>query len=262
MKVTDEMLKVSKSFFDLTEEEKGKYSGNKLFDPIKYGTSFNASLDKSLYWRDHLKVFVHPHFNAPLKPDNFREISKEFCTGAREVAKEVLKAISMSLGLEENYIHKAMDLDLGSQLLVVNMYPPCPQPESAMGLPPHSDHGLLTLLVQNGLDGLQVMHNGKWVPINPLPQSLIVNIGDHMEILSNGIYKSVIHRAVVNKETTRISLGTANGPPLDKIVRPAPELVDGESRPLGYRGIKYGDYLELQYSHQLNAKSCLDLIRI
>lgn len=98
------------------------------------------------------------------------------------MAKEVLKAISMSLGLEENYIHKAMDLDLGSQLLVVNMYPPCPQPESAMGLPPHSDHGLLTLLVQNGLDGLQVMHNGKWVPINPLPQSLIVNIGDHMEV--------------------------------------------------------------------------------
>lgn len=71
-KVMDEMIEVSKSFFDLTEEEKGDYSGKKVFDPIKYGTSFNASLDKSLYWRDHLKVFVHPHFNAPLKPNNFR----------------------------------------------------------------------------------------------------------------------------------------------------------------------------------------------
>lgn len=82
------------------------------------------------------------------------------------------------------------------------------------------------------------------------------------QILSNGIYKSVIHRAVLNNKATRISLGTANGPPLDKIVRPAPELVGRESQPLGYRGIKYGDYLELQYSHQLNGKSCLDLIRI
>ncbi|KAK3030181.1 hypothetical protein RJ639_039658 [Escallonia herrerae] len=138
---------VSQSFFDLAEEEKGEYRGKQLFDPIKYGTSFNASVDKALFWRDHLKVYVHPHFNAPHKPSNFREISQEYCRRAREIAKELFKGISLSLGLEGNYIEKEMEIKRGSQLLVVNLYPPCPQPEVAIGLPPHSDHGLLTLLI-------------------------------------------------------------------------------------------------------------------
>lgn len=70
----DKMIEASREFFDLTEDEKGDYKGKQLFDPIKYGTSFNTSVDKTLFWRDHLKVHVHPHFNAPHKPSNFRYI--------------------------------------------------------------------------------------------------------------------------------------------------------------------------------------------
>jgi isopenicillin N synthase-like dioxygenase len=94
-----------------------------------------------------------------------------------------MRGISESLGLEESYIQKRFDFELASQLLVVNLYPPCPEPDVAIGLPPHTDHGLLTLLMQNELSGLQVMHNGKWVPVNdPPPNSFLVNIGDHMEV--------------------------------------------------------------------------------
>ncbi|XP_043809463.1 probable 2-oxoglutarate-dependent dioxygenase SLC1 [Manihot esculenta] len=164
------------------------------------------------------------------------------CKRTREVANELLKGISKSLGLEENYITKRMEV--GSQMVVANLYPPCPQPQIAIGLPPHSDYGLITLLIQN-----QLMHNGYWVPVNPLPDSIIVNIGDHMEILTNGKYKSVVHRAVLNSEGTRISVGTAHGPPLDCIVSPAPELAN----PAAYRGIKFC---------QLSEKTCLDRIRL
>lgn len=93
-----------------------------------------------------------------------------------------MRGISKSLGLEENYIQKTLDVDVGSQMLVVNLYPPCPTPEVAIGLPPHSDYGLLTLLMQNEAPGLQVMHNGKWVRVNPLPNSFVVITGDHMEV--------------------------------------------------------------------------------
>lgn len=117
-----------------------------------------------------------------------REISEEYCKRAREVAQELLKGISESLGLEDDYINEKMEVGLGSQLLVVNLYPPCPQPEVAMGLPPHSDHGLLTLLIQNEQDGLQVLHKGKWVPITPLPNAFIVNTGDHLEVYQLYIY--------------------------------------------------------------------------
>ena len=81
------------------------------------------------------------------------------------MGKELLKGISESLGLEANYIEDTMNLDSGWQMIAANMYPPCPQPELAMGIPPHSDHGLLNLLLQNGVSGLQVLHNGKWINV-------------------------------------------------------------------------------------------------
>ncbi|XP_027333910.1 protein DMR6-LIKE OXYGENASE 1-like [Abrus precatorius] len=257
----DELLRTSQSFFDLTEEEKRQYAGEKLFDPIRCGTSFNVMVDKTLFWRDYLKCHVHPHFNAPSKPHGFSETLEEYSKKARELTSELLKGISTSLGLEENYIHKRMNVELGSQLLVINFYPPCPKPELVMGLPAHTDHGLLTLLMQNDLGGLQIQHNEKWIPVHPLPNSFLINTGDHLEILTNGKYKSVVHRAVVNKKGPRISVGIAHGPPLDNIVGPAPELLN-ENTPPAYRAIKYRDYLQLQQSHELDRKSCLDRVRI
>ncbi|PON55419.1 Oxoglutarate/iron-dependent dioxygenase [Trema orientale] len=260
-KLIDDMMSGSGDFFDLREEVKRDYAGKTLFDPIRWGTSFNPKVDKALLWRDYLKIHVHPQFNAPKKPAGFSETLEEYSKKSREVASELLKGISKSLGLEESHINKKMEMESGlcHQLLVVNLYPPCPQSEVVMGLPPHTDHGLLTLLMQNQLCGLQVFHHHKWVPVKPLPYSLLANIGDHMEILSNGEYKSVVHRAVVNSKATRISIGTAHGPPLDTIVSPAEELV---TRAPAYRGIRYREYLELQQSYQLNGKSCLDRLRI
>ncbi|XVF39587.1 hypothetical protein PTKIN_Ptkin01aG0045800 [Pterospermum kingtungense] len=257
--VREEMMRETEGFFGLTWEEKRQYTGRKLFDPIRCGTSFNTKVDEGLLWRDSLKIHVHPYFNSPNKPSGFSKILQEYSKKTREMASELLKAISESVGLGENYI----DEKFGDshQLLVANMYPPCPQPELSMGLPPHSDHGLLTILMQNELSGLQIMHNMKWVPIYPLPNSFLVNIGDHMEILTNGKYKSVVHRAVVNNKATRISIGTAHGPPLDTIVSPAPELVEDRIGQ-AYHGIKYRDYIELQQSKCLSGKSCLDRLRI
>ncbi|XP_031285646.1 protein DMR6-LIKE OXYGENASE 2-like isoform X1 [Pistacia vera] len=256
------MMDTCKRFFDLTEEEKREFEGKAVLDPIRYGTSFNASVDKVLFWRDFLKVFVHPQFHSPAKPSEFREIAMEYCRRTREVARELLRGISESLGLDASYIDKTLNLDSGLQILVANFYPPCPQPDLAMGMPPHSDHGLLTLLIQNENGGLQLQHNGKWVNVNASSNSFMVNTADHIEILSNGKYKSIVHRAVVNNIRTRISLAMAHGPSLDAIVSPAQELMDRENQVPGYVGIKYKKYLELQQSNQLDNKSCLDRARI
>ena len=95
---------------------------------------------------------------------------------------ELLKGISKSLGMEEGYIEKAMNMDSSTQVLVANLYPPCPQPELALGMPAHSDHGLLTLLIQNEVGGLQVEHKGKWFNVNAIPNSFLVNTGDQLEV--------------------------------------------------------------------------------
>jgi isopenicillin N synthase-like dioxygenase len=110
------------------------------------------------------------------------ETLEKYVTKSREVIGELLKAISLTLSLEENYIQNMMNVESGSQILVINYYPPCPKPELVMGLPAHTDHGLLTLLMQNELGGLQIEHDGKWIPINPLPNSFLINTGDHLEV--------------------------------------------------------------------------------
>ncbi|XP_042500955.1 2-oxoglutarate-dependent dioxygenase 19-like isoform X2 [Macadamia integrifolia] len=251
----EEMLKACQRFFDLTEEEKREYMGKHVLDPIRCGTSFNVSVDKVFFWRDYLKVFVHPEFHSPGKPSDFSKRT-------REVAMELLKGISESLGLEENYIDTAMKLEKGFQILVGNLYPPCPEPKLAMGLPPHSDHGLLTLLIENDICGLQLQHKGKWVQVKSLPNSFLVNTADHLEILSNGKYKSVLHRAIVNGKASRISLAMAHGPSLDTVVSPAPKLLNSEINPPAYTGMKYRDYLELQQLNVLGEKTSLDRVRV
>lgn len=72
-----------------------------------------------------------------------------------------------------------------------------------------------------------------------------------IQIFSNGVYKSVLHRAVVNGEKTRISVAMANGPSLDAVVE-----AQGCGRP-AYAPVKYGDYILAQQSNQLNGKSIL-----
>ena len=249
-------------FFNLREEEKEEFEGKHVLDPIRCGTSFHVKTDKVSYWRDFLKVFVHPEFHFPDKPTGFSELSREYCKQTRKVARELLKGISESLGLDKCYIEKALDLESGLQVFTANFYPPCPQPQLAMGMPPHSDHGILTLLIQNEVGGLQLKHNGEWVHLTPVPNSILVNTGDHLEILSNGRYKSVLHRAVVNKNTTRISLAMANGPSLESVVSPALELLDDEGQLPAYLPMKYKDYLKLQQSSHLDGKACLDRVRI
>ncbi|KAK3028350.1 hypothetical protein RJ639_039808 [Escallonia herrerae] len=163
----DKVFDASSQFFNLTEEKKREFEGKNAFD----------------------QVIAHPEFHFPDKPQGFSELSLEYCEKTRKVARELLRGITKSLGLEESDMDSALNLDSGFQLFAINLYPPCPQPELAIGLPPHTDRGLVTLLLQNGVKGLQngvkgleVQHNGKWVTIDALPNSFMVNTSDHLEV--------------------------------------------------------------------------------
>lgn len=76
------------------------------------------------------------------------------------------------------------EFEEGSQLIVANCYPACPEPDLTLGMPPHSDYGILTLLLQDQVQGLQIQHQGKWMTVEPLPNSFIINVGDHLEVTS------------------------------------------------------------------------------
>lgn len=115
----------------------------------------------------------------------FSEVALEYSERTREVATELIKAISESLGLDENYIHRTLNLERGVQFLLTNYYPPCPQPELAMGLSHHTDQCLITLLADNDVSGLQVEQDGKWVSVTSVPNAFIVILADQMQVFKH-----------------------------------------------------------------------------
>ncbi|KAJ4837585.1 hypothetical protein Tsubulata_009691 [Turnera subulata] len=177
-----------------------------------------------------------------------------FCTVMDEYQKQ-LKALTeriigllfKSLGLTQDDVKwlKPKNGSITSQaVLQLNSYPVCPDPGHAMGLAPHTDTTLLTLLYQSNTSGLEVLDDSNgWVTVQPLPGALVVNIGDLMHIISNGRFKSVLHKAVVNQTHHRISLAYFYGPPMDAKVSPAMKLVDPDHPPL-YRPVTWKGYLD------------------
>ncbi|XP_054776939.1 2-oxoglutarate-dependent dioxygenase 19-like [Prosopis cineraria] len=255
------MMEGVKGFFNLSEEEKKEFQGKHIFDPIRYGSSINTAVEKIHCWRDFLKVFVHPEFHFPHKPSGFSDTAFEYLKMIREIIRELLRGLSENLGLEPNYINKATTIESSFQVFVANLYPPCPEPELAVGLHPHSDHGLLTVLTESISGGLQTLHNGKWVKVNAPPNALMVNTADQLEIMSNGKYKSNVHRAVVHSNATRISMVTANGPSLDQLISPATEFVS-DTHPPAYTSVTYKKYYELSQSNSFDNGLFLDRMRI
>ncbi|KAI3445769.1 hypothetical protein Pfo_002434 [Paulownia fortunei] len=257
------IIDASLEYFELPEEDKRRYEAKSASDPIKSGSGslINTANHRVHLWRDFVKSYVHPEFHCPDKPQILRDIVFEFSERTRPVARKLLQAIAENLGLEEGYIDEALKLDSCFQLYAANFYPPCPQPDQAIGIPAHTDHGLLTFLIHNGVAGLQIQHNGEWFNTNSPPNSILVNTADHLEIFSNGRYKSVRHRAVVNTEATRISVVLANGAAPDAIVAPAPPLVERDGRAF-YHPMKFIEYVETMLSNRLLGKTNLDCIKI
>ncbi|KAL4201864.1 hypothetical protein AMTRI_Chr02g260880 [Amborella trichopoda] len=258
-----EMLKSVEAFFSLPWDEKMKYASDNVMDPVRYGTSMNSSAPHALHWRDYFRHFGHPVHNTvhlwPHMPPGYKKVAKEYLEAVWHLALRLAGAISQSLGLEESYIEAS--LGEGCQIIASNYYPPCPQPHQTLGLSAHSDHGGLTVLMQNDVDGLQVRHEDTWVPIRHMEDTFIINVGDYLEILSNGRYKSVEHRAVVNEKRTRISIAVGHGPELSTIVAPATMLISGGEK-AKYRPVVYADYMRMQQSSVIRGKTPLESLRI
>ncbi|GLJ27815.1 hypothetical protein SUGI_0545890 [Cryptomeria japonica] len=101
--------------------------------------------------------------------------------------------------------------------------------------------------------GLQICKDGEWIPVQPIPGALVINIGDMLEVISNGIYKSIEHRAVTNMDRDRISIAMFWSPSGETEVGPAPELID-ELHPCQYRTFIRAEYVKNLYSGKLEGK--------
>ncbi|KAL8149955.1 hypothetical protein AgCh_006822 [Apium graveolens] len=190
--VVCDMMDVGRRFFELPFEELEKFMSINMRSPVRYGTSFNQTKDGVFCWRDFLKLVCHPLPDVlphwPSSPLDFRNKGVTYANESKMVFLKLVEAILESLEMtttekktrETEEILK--EFEDGSHLMVLNCYPPCPQPELTFGMPPHSDYGFVTLVLQDEVAGLQIMSRNRWHTVQPVPNSFVVNVGDHLEV--------------------------------------------------------------------------------
>ncbi|XP_044495139.1 protein SRG1-like [Mangifera indica] len=262
--LVEKIKKEAQEFFNLPMEEKKKY-WQKEGDMEGFGQAFVVSKEQKLNWGDMFLVTalpIHlrkPHLFSKL-PLPFRETLEAYSVELRDLAMKILNQMAKALRMESEHVKELFEE--GMQFIRVNYYPPCPQPELAIGINPHSDRPGLTILLQlNEVEGLQIKKDGMWVPVKPLPGAFIINIGDILEIVTNGIYQSIEHRATVNSMKERLSIATFYSPKLDGNIGPAPSLVTPET-PALFKTMSVADYFNGYVSRQLQGKSYLDVMRV
>ncbi|XP_057974581.1 flavonol synthase/flavanone 3-hydroxylase-like [Malania oleifera] len=244
---------VGEEFFRLPPEEKEKYANDPSTGKFEgYGTKMTKNLEEKLEWIDYFFHLMSPpskvnHETWPKNPPSYRGVTEEYNKEILRVTYKLLELMSEGLGLEG----KVLESQLGGKDIEVemkiNMYPPCPQPELALGVEPHTDMSALTILVSNDVPGLQVFRDDNWVSVHYLPDALFVHVGDQIEVLSNGKYKSVLHRSLVNKERMRMSWAVFCTPPHEALIGPLPELVDDEN-PVKYSTKTYAEYRHRKFN--------------
>ncbi|EES04177.1 hypothetical protein BDA96_03G450100 [Sorghum bicolor] len=261
----DEMEKLTREFFMLPLEEKEKY-------PMApggiqgYGHAFVFSEDQKLDWCNMLALGVEPASIRqpklwPTAPARFRETLEAYSAEVRKLCRTLLAHIAETLGLAPATFGDMFGEAV--QAVRMNFYPPCPRPELVMGLSAHSDGSAVTVLQQDmSCAGLQVRSKaGAWVPVHPVQHALVVNLGDTLEVLTNGRYKSVEHRAVVNGEQDRLSVVTFYAPAYDVELGPLPEFVTDEA-PCRYRRFNHGEYSRHYVTSRLEGKKTLEFAMV
>ncbi|KAL9233907.1 hypothetical protein vseg_008842 [Gypsophila vaccaria] len=189
----------------------------------------------------------HAQLLWPCDYQGFCDVMDEYQTQLRGLSHKLLGFMLKSLNIPElEMTWASQDPNNLSTALQLNSYPSCPDPTRTMGLAQHTDTFLFTILHQTGnASGLQVYKDGSgWVSVDPVPGALVVNVGDLMQILSNGRFQSVIHRVVVNNEKQRMSMAYFYGPPLDFDIGPFVNY-PGCVGPC-YRSMKVKEYVSIK----------------
>ncbi|KAL3532111.1 hypothetical protein ACH5RR_005632 [Cinchona calisaya] len=256
--VLDEMIDGVRRFYEQETEVKKQWYTPDPSKRVVYNSNFDLYSSPAANWRDTFYCIMAPN---PLSPQDLPPVCSDILI---KYSKEILKLgnslfelLSEALGLNPNHL-KDMDCSEGLAL-ICHYYPACPQPELTLGTSKHSDNDFLTVLLQDNIGGLQVLHQNQWVDVPPTPGALVVNVGDLLQLISNDKFKSSEHRVVANQAGPRVSVAcffSTSLLPSEKLYGPIKELLSPENPPK-YKETTVNNYVTYSLGRGLDGISPL-----
>jgi isopenicillin N synthase-like dioxygenase len=181
---------------------------------------------------DHPYVVAHRrgygHNQWPSNLPGFRDQMLAYSGAIRRLGDRILALMALSLDLPENWFVPHFATAAAKLRLI--KYPPHPHNASfnQLGAGAHTDWGGITLLAQDDIGGLEVRNvNGEWIDAKPVPNTLVINLGDLMARWTNGLYNSNMHRVKNNSSARdRYSIPFFYSPHPDAVIEPMSTCVD------------------------------------
>ncbi|MFG2133301.1 isopenicillin N synthase family dioxygenase [Streptomyces sp. NPDC048751] len=224
-----EVLTAVRRFFAVPEEQRLENGYSRT------GTEYTAG---SADWREQIDIGPEraaletgpddPDYLRLIGPNQWpsalpelRDIVLRWQADALRVSREVLRALAAALGQDEGYFDQWFDDEVAVHVKIVH-YPPRAAEDADQGVGAHKDYGYLALLQQDEVGGLQVQHqDGTWIDAVPVPGAFVFNIGEMLEIATQGYLKATQHRVVSPRPGIhRYSIPFFLGPRLDAVVKP------------------------------------------
>ena len=246
-------------FFNLEKSVKNNYLQPNISHQRGY-TAFgvehakdNPAPDLKEFWqtgRSHDSKVSTPNYPANIWPTDavplFQETIDELYNKMESLSLKLLSACSLYLGKEENWLGEMTEN--GNTIMRIIHYPPLGDnvAPGAVRSAAHEDINFITLLVTATADGLEVMdHDGSWIKVEGDARYIIVDSGDMIQNLTNGLFKSTTHRVVnpSSKSERRYSMPMFVHPRNQIDLTPRPEFIEMTGGESNYQSISAGDYL-------------------
>ncbi len=183
----------------------------------------------------------------PAEPPELRRHAKAFFDAAHAIAHHLMRGFALGLDRPEDTFLKTTASPMSRASMVY--YPPQDAALGAdqFGVGPHTDFGVLTVLCQDDVGGLQVQDlTGQWIAAPPIPRTLVVNVGDLLARWTNDAYRSTPHRVVNSSDRERLSLVLAYDPEPETLIDP--RGLFGDDVATSYQPITCGDYLVQRFA--------------